>query len=278
MVHAEGPRRLPQAPRRGREARPPQARQGARPLQLPRGGWSRVAALSPQGRASPAPAPGVAARRALRARLRRGHHSAHLQGRRLEDQRALRELPREHVLLRGRRRGWQEERVRHQADELPRSPHDLRQRRSLVPRPADAHVRVRHRVPPRALRRRARPHARPLLHAGRRAHLLHARAGPQRGHGHARPRRLRDGRLRLRVLGRGLDTSREVHRRREVLGELDLRLSSRRSKRAASPSRSTKATAPSTAPRSTSNSRMRSGVPGRRRPSKSTPTCRSASV
>ena len=87
-----------------------------------------------------------------------------------------------------------------------------------LPRPADADLRVRHGVPPRALRRRARPHARPRLHAGRRAHLLHRRPGPRRGHRHARPRRLRHGRLRLRVLGRGLHPAGEVHRRRRRSG------------------------------------------------------------
>ncbi len=75
LVHAEGPRRVSRPSRRGREARPPQARQGARPLQLPRGGRRRSAALPPQGRARAAPPAGVAARRALRARLRRGHHA-----------------------------------------------------------------------------------------------------------------------------------------------------------------------------------------------------------
>ena len=100
------------APRRGREARPPQARQGARSLQLPRGRRRGPAALPPQGRARAAPDAGVAARRALRARLRRGHHAAHLQDRRLEDQRALRLLPREHVLLQDRRGRRQGQRVR----------------------------------------------------------------------------------------------------------------------------------------------------------------------
>ena len=112
VVHAEGPRRLPHPHRGGREARPPQARQGARPVQLPRGGRRRPAALPPQGRARAAPDAGVAARRALRARLRRGHHAAHLQDRRLEDQRALRLLRREHVLLRDRRGRRPGQRVR----------------------------------------------------------------------------------------------------------------------------------------------------------------------
>ena len=140
---------LPRAHRGGREARPPQARQGTRPVQLPRGRRRRAADLPPQGRARPAADAGVAARRALRPRLRRGHHAAHLQDRRLEDQRALRLLRREHVLLRDRRGRRPRQRVRRQADELPRPRADLRQRRALVPRPADAHLRVRHGVPPR---------------------------------------------------------------------------------------------------------------------------------
>ena len=70
---------------------------------LARGGRRRAAALPPQGRARPASAAGMAARRALSPRLRRSHHAAHLQGRRLEDLRPLGQLPREHVLLPGRR-------------------------------------------------------------------------------------------------------------------------------------------------------------------------------
>ena len=49
-------------------------------------------------------------------------------------------------------------------------------RGAVLPRAAAAAVRVRHRVPVREVRRRARADPGPRLHPGRRAHLLHARS------------------------------------------------------------------------------------------------------
>ena len=63
--------------------------------------------------------------------------------------------------------------VLHEADELPDAQPDLRRARPVVPRAAAAAVRVRHRLPLREVRRRARPDPRARLHPGRRAHLLH---------------------------------------------------------------------------------------------------------
>ena len=67
-----------------------------------------------------------------------------------------------------------------QADELPDAHPDLRIARPVLPRAAAAAVRVRHRVPVREVRRRARADPGPRLHPGRLAHLLHARTAAGR--------------------------------------------------------------------------------------------------
>ena len=56
--------------------------------------------------------------------------------------------------------------------------HELRA--AVLPRPAPAAVRVRHRVPLREVRRGPRPHPGPRLRPGRRPHLLHQGAGSGR--------------------------------------------------------------------------------------------------
>ena len=90
---------------------------------------------------------------------------------------------------RRRRRGGHE--VLPQADELPVPHPDLPQPAALLPRAAAALLRVRDGVPLRALRRRARPHARARHDPGRRPHLLHEGADGGRAavaaHVRARP-------------------------------------------------------------------------------------------
>ena len=73
-----------------------------------------------------------------------------------------------------------------EADELPDAQPDLRAARAVLPGAAAAAVRVRHGLPVREVRRRARPDPGPRLHPGRRAHLLHAGADARRA---ARPAR-----------------------------------------------------------------------------------------
>ncbi len=75
----------------------------------------------------------------------------------------------------GRRRGGDRGRARlcAQAHELPGPRADFQERPSLLSRTAAASRRVRRREPLRAVGRAARPHARALLHPGRRAYLLH---------------------------------------------------------------------------------------------------------
>ena len=63
-----------------------------------------------------------------------------------------------------------------QADELPDAQPDLPVARPVLPRAAAAAVRVRHRLPLREVRRRARADPGPRHDPGRRAHLLHPRA------------------------------------------------------------------------------------------------------
>ena len=116
----EGARGVREGVRGGARARSPPARARARPLQLLAAG-AGFAVLSPQGRR------GLQRPDRLRARAQRRHgygevdHAADPRRRALEHLRALRELPREHVLHRGRRAA-----VRGQADELPDPLPDLR--------------------------------------------------------------------------------------------------------------------------------------------------------
>ena len=107
-----------------------------------------------------------------------------------------------------------------QADELPDALPDLPVARAVLSRTSVAALRVRHRLPLRALRRRARadPGARP--DDGRRAHLLHPRADARRADVaaalRARPaRRLRPDRLLSGAVHQG---PRQVRRLRRDVG------------------------------------------------------------
>ena len=94
----------------------------------------------------------------------------------------------------------------------------LQERAALLPRSAAALLRVRHRVPPRDVRRGSRPLARPRLHPGRRPHLLHQRPGGRRGSRHPGAGRLHHGHLRLHLRGRDLHAPGQVHRHRRHVG------------------------------------------------------------
>ena len=92
-VGAEG---APAADRRSEEARPPEARQGPRPVHVPPVGAGRDV-LARQGHDALEHARRLHARRADPGRLRRSEDAARLQQGAVGDVRALAALPREHV-------------------------------------------------------------------------------------------------------------------------------------------------------------------------------------
>ena len=170
-------RRLPQAARRGREARPPPPRPRDGPVPFP-GGSARLGVLARQGldavpgagKLHPPPPAGV--------RLCRGQRAAAHGFLALGRLRPHGDLPRQHVpdpAARGRRA-----RLRRQADELPRPHPDLQERAQILPRPALQARRIRQGAPLRAVGRAARADARARLHPGRRAYLHH-RGADRRG-------------------------------------------------------------------------------------------------
>ena len=99
------------------EARPPQARQGARPVHVPPVGAGRDVLAAPRARRSTTLLAELHARGALPGRLRRGEGAARLQQGAVGDVRALAALSPEHVPRRDRRRA-----DGHEGDELP-GPH-----------------------------------------------------------------------------------------------------------------------------------------------------------
>ena len=193
----EGAGRAPAPARGGRAARPPPARRRARPLLLPPRDRLGPGRLPSQGRDHPpshggllAPAPRG---QRLRVRLLAPHH----QVRPVRDLRAPRLVRRGHVPADGARRGHG---LLPQAHELPVPHPDLPEPPAVVPRAAPAAVRVRHGLPLREVRCRARAHPRAGHDPGRRPHLLHPRADGRRArlapHVRARPAtRLRARRL-----------------------------------------------------------------------------------
>ncbi len=134
-----GSQRAPQAPRGDREARPPQAREGARPVLHSRGGRRGAGVLASQGGADPPRDRGLLARRASPERLRDPVHAAHRQVVAVGDVGASRLLQGEHVRAAVHRRG----RLLPQADELPVPHHDLQEPGALLPGPAAALGRAR---------------------------------------------------------------------------------------------------------------------------------------
>ena len=199
--------RLPAAPRRGRQARPPQARPRARPVLVPRRDRLGPVGLAPARRRRP---PGDGAARAAPPRRRRLHlrlHAAHLEAGPVPAVEPPRHLQGGHVPAhppgRGARRARRDHQARRrllpEADELPDAHPDLQGARAQLPRPADAPRRERHGVPQRALGRPARPHPRARLHPGRLAPVRHSRAARGGDDPRARVRHLDAARLRSRA-------------------------------------------------------------------------------
>ena len=166
-----------------------------------------------------------------------------------------------------------------EADELPDAQPDLPGAGAVLPRAAAAAVRVRHGLPVREVRRRARADPGARLHPGRRAHLLHQGADGRRArpaaHLRARPAaRLRAGRLLPRAVH---PRPREVDRRPTRSGTRPPRSCASPPSSKTSSSSSTRAARRSTGRRSRCRPRTRSAAPGRCRRSRSTSSCRSAS-
>ncbi len=176
--------RLPGAPRGGRQARPPQARQGARPVLVPGRDRLGPVGVAPARRHRPQEMEQHARRRHKRGRLHLRVHAAHLQAGPVPQSNHLVTYkegmfpPIHHG--RGARRARRDHQagpgLLPQADELPDAHPDLQGACAQLPRPADASGRERHRLPQRALRRAARAHPRARLHPGRLAPVRHPRA------------------------------------------------------------------------------------------------------
>ena len=174
--------------------------------------------LPPQGRHRPPDHGGVLAAAAPRGRLRVREQPAHHQVGAVRDLRAPRLVQGEHVPAHAPGgRG-----LLPQADELPVPHPDLPVPRAVLPRAAAAAVRVRHRVPVREVRGRARPDPGARPDHGRRAHLLHPRAGGRRAEEPAEVRARPAARLRaVRLLPGAVHQGRgqgEVRRQRRGLG------------------------------------------------------------
>ena len=173
LRQAGGARRLSQADRGGREARPPQARPRDGSVPFP-GGGAGLGVLASEGLDAVPDAgelhpPPPGRRRLCRGQLAAAHGLLAL-GR----LRPHGDLPREHVPD-GAARGGRAH-LRGQADELPGSHPDLQERAQVLPRSAVQARRVRQGAPLRAVGRAARADARARLHPGRRARLHHRRA------------------------------------------------------------------------------------------------------
>ena len=267
----------PAAARRGREARPPPARRRAGPVQLPGGARLRARRSStPRAASSGGRWRTTSGSRHEEGRLRVRQHPAHHQGAAVRDLRPPGlVLRRRHVPAHGA--GGRE--LLPQADELPDAQPDLPVPRPVVPGAAAADVRVRHRLPVREVRRRARAHPGARPDHGRRAHLLHPGAGG-RGAGlaaavRARPAgRLRAGRL---LPGAVHPQPGEVDRLRGGLGGRHRDPAVGRRASPVSTSYPTRAAPRSTGRRSRCRPGTRSAGPGRCRPSSWTSTCRSGS-
>ena len=172
-------RRLSEAARRGREARPSPARARDGPVPLP-GGGAGLGVLAPEG-LDAVPDPDRLYAAAAGGGLSGGQRAAGARQASVGDLRPLGLVSREHVHgAPGRRRRRDRGRAHlcAEADELPRPCPDLQERPALLSRAAGAVRRVRHRASLRALGRAAWRDARARLHAGRRAYLLHR--GPTR--------------------------------------------------------------------------------------------------
>ena len=203
-------RRLSEADRGSREARPPQARPRARPVPLP-GGRPRRGVLARQG-LDHLPGGDRLYAPATDRRLRRGQRAADARQVAVGDLRPLGMVPREHVRgAIGRRRSRRQALVRDQADELSRPCADFQARAEELSRPAVAAGRIRRGASLRAVGRDARPDARARLHPGRRACVLHRGAARRRVPEDQRPDPVDLCRFRLRgrTHGQAVDAARK---------------------------------------------------------------------
>ena len=274
-------RRLPQADRGSREARPPQARPRTRFVSFP-GRRPRRGVLARQGLDDLPGADRLYAPPPDR-RLRRGQRAADARQVAVGDLGPLGLVPREHVRgAIGRRRGRGQALVRDQADELPGPCADLQARPEELPRTADPACRIRRGAPLRAIRRDARADARARLYAGRRAYLLHRRAACRRVPQDQRPDPvdLCGFRLRRRTHGEALDPAGEARRHRRDVGSRRARdgerarAKSRPAAATASRPRSIPAKARSTGRSSNMCCATPSAATGNAAPPRSTSTCR----
>ena len=269
-------RRLSEADRGSRKARPSPARPRDGSVPLP-GRSARLGVLASQGLDAvpdagelhpPAPAGG---------RLCRGQCAAADRFIALGRVRPHGDVPRRHVPGAAARGGRAH--LRGQADELPRPHPDFQERAEILSRPAVQDRRVRQGAPLRAVRRAARADAGARLHPGRRAHLHH-RGADRRGSAQGQrsdPVDLRRFRLRRRA-HQILRPAGKAHRRRRGVGQGRSGVDSRRSKRQAGRGRSTRAKAPSTAPSSNTCCATPSAATGNAAPCRSISTCRAGSA
>ncbi len=176
--------RLPDASRGGREAGSPQARQGPRPLLVPRRDRLGPVGVAPARWCRPRRDGAARAPSPHRRRLHLRVHAAHLEGGPVPHLEPPRHLQGGHVPAHRDGRGARRARRDHQArpgllpeaDELPDAHPHLQGAGAQLPRSADAARRERHRVPQRAVGCAARSHPRARLHPGRLAPLRHARS------------------------------------------------------------------------------------------------------
>ena len=174
----------------------------------------------PKGGFVRTPGRGLLARGAPEGRLRHRLQPPRGPAGPLEDVRAHRVLPREHVRAHGRR----ERADQAEADELPGPHRDLQEPAPELPRAAGPLRGARHRLPLRAFGCAARPGPRPRIHPGRLPPS--SPAGPARGRGGAGPGlhdRHPEG-IRLRAVRHlPLDPSLQVHGHRRAVGDGDCR-------------------------------------------------------
>ena len=173
------PRRLSEADRGSRKARPSQIGARARSVPLP-GGRPRRGVLAPEGLDHLPGADRLYAPPPHR-RLQRGQRAANSRQGAVGNLRPLGLVPREHVRGPiGRRRGRGQALVCAEADELSRPCADLQARPEELSRSAAAPGRIRRGAPLRAVGRDARADAGARLHPGRRACVLHRGAARRR--------------------------------------------------------------------------------------------------
>jgi hypothetical protein len=186
VAHQSRPHGIPASSCRSREARPPQARRRTRPLLLPGRNRFWPPGFPPQGRRAQARDGGLRPSAAHRGRLPLRRHAAHLQGGAVPHLRAPAVLRRHDVPAHADGGVG----LLPQGDELPDAQPHLPVARAVLPRPADAAVRVRVGLSLREVRRRPWAHAGARVCAGRLALVRHQGAGRRRDQAPAQLRAL----------------------------------------------------------------------------------------